>query len=417
MGFNTGQRDNSLVTAHIRHARAATFAGFFLIGALAYVWSTSVSAFRQYLGLIDDAGDLQFGTIAFGIGVGAAAGALLVGKLIDRYGAKRVVGGALVLYPVSIIPLGFVGSEGFALAFGIALGILRGATDTAVNAHGVQVERFYQRPIMSAFHAFYSLGGFVFGMIGSWFAGHYQDSAKAPFLICGIVLFIVAIVIFRYLLDKDDIVHPSSSPMQAKSSIDQGSTVFGASDLRIIILMCGFGLVLLAGMFGENAVGDWGQEYLRREVGTTPAAAGIAISFFTGAQFLARFIGDRLAEWMGAARMVLIFGLIAISGTLVGIFASSAHMGMLAFALFGFGISCIPPLMLSSAGRKDPANAGRNIGIVNGLGFSGVLVAPAALSLVVNAFGIGRLLYIPLVLLGLLTIFGPLLMRERTPRS
>jgi len=417
MGFNTGQRDNSLVTAHIRHARVATFSGFFLIGALAYVWSTSVTAFRKHLGLVDEIGDLRFGVIVLGIGIGAAAGALLIGRLIDRFGAKRAVGGTLLLYPLTIIPLGFVGSESFALAFGIMFGLLRGASDTAVNAHGVQVERFYQRPIMSAFHAFYALGGFVFGMVGSWFAEHYPDHAKAPFLFCGAMLFLSALVITRFLLDKDDVAPASAHTTTRAPQLSNAHASVNLSRFQIIVLMCGFGLVLLGSMFAENAIGDWGQEYLRRNVGMTPAAAGLAISFFTGAGFIGRLFGDRLAEWMGSARMVLVCGLIAISGSLAGIIANNAMMGTLAFTLIGLGLSCIPPLMLSSAGRRDPDNAGRNIGIVNGLGFSGILIAPASLSLVVNAFGISRLLYVPLVLLGLLTIFGPLLMRERSPQS
>jgi len=360
---------------------------------------------------VDEAGDLRFGMIVLGIGIGAATGALLIGQLIDRFGARRAVGGTLLLYPLSIIPFGFIGTEYFALAFGIVLGVLRGASDTAVNAHGVQVERFYRRPIMSAFHAFYALGGFVFGMAGSWFAGRYPHSAKMPFLVCGALLFIAAVVITKFLLDKDDTAPSPSTNTQLTNAAGNLSRLQG------IILMCGFGLVLLGSMFAENAVGDWGQEYLRRSVGTTPAAAGLAISFFTGAGFIGRLFGDRLAEWMGSARMVLMSGLIAISGSMVGMIASNAAVGMLAFTLLGLGLSCIPPLMLSSAGRRDPANAGHNIGIVNGIGFSGLLIAPASLSLMVNTFGIGRLLYIPLVLLGLLTIFGPLLMRERAPRT
>lgn len=389
-------------------ARFATFCGFILIGAMMYIWSTSVSAFRLHLGLTGQQGDLDFGVIALGIGAGAAAGSLLIGRFIDLYGPKRVAGATLALYALSIIPLGFASKASFALVFGVLLGFLRGATDTAINAHGVQVERFYRRSIMSAFHAFYSLGGFLFGMLGSYLAAQYTQSATVPFLICGSLLLILAIVIYPLLLDKDE------TPAEDQAvAVALDSTPHNRTTGRIVFVMVGFGVLLLGSMVGENAVADWGQEYLSRELGTTTSLAAMAISIFTGAQCFGRLIGDRIAEAIGAARVVFLCGAFAVLGLALSAFGGKASFAMLGFALFGLGLSCIAPLMLSSAGRKDPENAGRNIGIVNCIGYSGMLVSPAALSFIVSTFGISRLLYFPLVLLGLLTIFGPQLMRAR----
>jgi hypothetical protein len=68
--------------------------------------------------------------------------------------------------------------------------------------------------------------------------------------------------------------------------------------------------------------------------------------------------------------------------------------------------------MISAAGRRDPEYAGRNIGIVNCIGFSGMLVGPAAITVIVSNFGLSKLMFFPLVMLGLLATFGPLLMRS-----
>jgi|GEM_PF-2487794 hypothetical protein len=57
------------------------------------------------------------------------------------------------------------------------------------------------------------------------------------------------------------------------------------------------------------------------------------------------------------------------------------------------------------------------IGIVKGIGFSGMLMGPAAITVIVGRFGLESLMYFPLILLGLLAVFGPMLVRTGTPKT
>jgi len=406
------KRDYTLVTPRIRRARIATFAGFMLVGAMLYIWSTGVTAFRHQLGLSGDAGDVDFGILAFGIGVGSAAGSFLVGKFLDVLGAKKVITFTALAYPLSIIPLGFASGFGFAMGCGIVLGLLRGAIDTAFNTHGVQVERFYRRPIMSAFHAFYSLGGFILGMIGSAFADRYTESASVPFGLLGGAMLLAGLVVSRFMLDKDEV-----APEQPVSAGEPALIPSVSNNRSIVLLMIGFGVLLLGGMVGESAIADWGQEYIRRVMQTPVSTAGMAVSLFIGAECLGRLVGDRLAERIGASKVVFLSALLSIGGLLLTTIGHSVTTSLIGFALFGLGLSCIAPLMLSSAGRKDPLNAGRNIGIVNSIGYSGMLVAPAAITTVVSYLGMERLLFFPMVLLLPLALLGPLLMRNQQQKA
>lgn len=396
--------NHSLVTPRIRRARIATVAGFMMIGAMLYIWSTGVSAFRHHMGLGGDIGDADFGMIAFGIGVGSAAGSVLVGLFLDRFGARKVILATAIAYPLSIIPLGFTTEFSFALLFGLLLGLLRGATDTAFNTHGVQVERFYQRSIMTSFHAAYALGGFLFGMVGSLLAARFTDSAAVPFAVLGGLIVIMGAVVGSFMLEKHEVVEHDKVEQMAGAA---------PSANAVVLLMVSFGVLLLGSMVGEGTVADWGQEYGRRVLGSTASNAGIAVSVFTGAEFFARLVGDRVAARMGPARMVFISALISITGLAITVVFHTQAAGIIGFAMFGLGLACVAPLMLSSAGRKDPANAGRNIGIVNCIGYSGMLVGPAATAYVVSMFGIEKLLYFPMLLLIPLAIFGPALMRQR----
>lgn len=57
------------------------------------------------------------------------------------------------------------------------------------------------------------------------------------------------------------------------------------------------------------------------------------------------------------------------------------------------------------------------IGIVNGIGFSGILIGSAAITIIVGRFGLESLMYFPLILLGLLAVFGPMPVRTGTPKA
>lgn len=402
----TNKRNNALVTPRIRNARLANFLGFMIIGALFYTWSVGVSAFRNKLGMQGALGDLDFGMVALGIAVGATVGAFVVGKLVDMFGPRTVIRYTLLAYPLSLIGLGLADQYWFAMAFGIALGALRGAADTALNAHGVQIERFYQRPIMSSFHAFFSLGGFVFGILASYLAGLSEDSAVIPFTVAGITLALLSLLMSHLLLAKDELL-----PVEHEVKKNTAPT-----DIWMTALMVGLGALMIAGMISESAVSDWGQEFLMRETGLGISTAGLGISLFTGAGFIGRLTGDWLAERIGRAAMLFACGAVSIAGIGLSTLSHEGHLAMAGFALLGLGLACVAPLIVSAAGSRDPANSGRNVGIVNGVGFAGLLGGPAAYSYVVTTFGIGSLFYVPLVLTALLTVLGPALMGGREPK-
>jgi MFS family permease len=398
----TNRRDNSLVTPRIRKARLANFVGFMIIGALFYTWSVGVSAFRNKLGMQGALGDLDFGMVALGIAVGATVGAFVVGKLVDLYGPRSVIRCTLLAYPLSLIGLGLADHYWFAMALGIVVGALRGATDTALNAHGVQIERFYQRPIISSFHACFSLGGFVFGILASYLAGLSEESAVIPFTVAGVTLALLSLSMSHFLLAKNELLPIEHLPLKCAEPAQ--------ANFWISLLMVGLGSLMIAGMISESAVSDWGQEFLMRETGLGISTAGLGISLFTGAGFVGRLTGDWLAERIGRAAMIFFCGGLSIGGIGLATLSHEGHLAMAGFALLGLGLACVAPLIVSAAGSKDPANAGRNVGIVNGVGFAGLLGGPAAYSYVVTTFGIGALFYVPLVLTALLTVFGPILM-------
>ena len=82
------------------------------------------------------------------------------------------------------------------------------------------------------------------------------------------------------------------------------------------------------------------------------------------------------------------------------------------FAIFGAGLSCTFPLLLSAAGRSDPARPSRGIATVAGLGYVGMLTGPVLIGGLASAFGLTAALLVP-VLLALAICAGAGLARPR----
>lgn len=388
----------------LRQARLSTFFAFFLTGYMLYVWSTGTVALRNDLGLDGPGGDRFFGYVVIAIGLGSVIGAAGIGVLIDLAGPKRILSITMLGYPLSILPLGFAPNVMFAVAAAFIFGVFRGAIDSAMNAHGVEVERHYQRPIMAAFHAAYPAGGTLAGFLGSWMISHIAGGVWVNYVVLSGALFIVALFARHWLLDRSEIL-----PVPLRESVTRNSAGWNRGEF---LLISGLGVLALASMLSEGAVADWGPTYLTREVATDAATAGLAVTFFTGFQFLGRLVSDRLTEWAGPRIITGCAGVLAAAGA-GGLIVAQEHWQVMAsMAVLGIGTAPIVPLMLSAAGRTDPIKNGRNISVVNGLGYAGTLVGPIGITALVAAFGAGVIPFLPLVLLILVASFGPLLLRR-----
>jgi MFS family permease len=83
------------------------------------------------------------------------------GRLADALGAREITLAALPLLIAGMITIGLADNFAIAIIGVVLIGLGNGAMDVSMNAIGVQVEAARQRPIMSFFHAFWSIGTFI----------------------------------------------------------------------------------------------------------------------------------------------------------------------------------------------------------------------------------------------------------------
>lgn len=139
----------------LRAARLATFGFFTLNGFVLGVWVVHIPVVEHRAGI----GHAVLGWLLLLLGGGAFAGMQFAGPLTDRFGARKVVPVSAVLCSAAVVLPGLAVNAWTLGAALLLLGFGNGCLDVSMNTHAVQVERGYRRPVMSAFHAFFSVGG------------------------------------------------------------------------------------------------------------------------------------------------------------------------------------------------------------------------------------------------------------------
>ena len=171
-------------------ARAATFATFFVNGALVGTWVGQIPFVQERLEISKSV----LGLALLCMALGALLAMPLTGQVLDRRSSATTTRAITLVYvPLLALPL-LAPSPlllgGALLVFGAA----NGAMDVAMNDHGVAVERTLGIPIMSSLHAGWSFGGLA-GAGGVAFAVHAGLDPRVEGLVAGCVLWLAALVI------------------------------------------------------------------------------------------------------------------------------------------------------------------------------------------------------------------------------
>jgi len=368
-------------TALLR-GRVAVYLLFLLSGMSIGTWTARIPSIKQGLGLSE--GELSLGLL--GIAAGAIAGMQVVGRLVDRHGSVKVMlpmafAQALVL----ILPAFMPNLAGLALAL-FVFGAVHGTLDVAMNANAVEVEQAMGRPIMSSFHAVFSIGGFL----GAAAGGLLAQAAFSPgqtFTAVAVVITALAIWAARWALP----LTTHTTPAGTGPTIREGA---GGSGGGVLLL----GVLAFCCMIGEGAAADWSSVYLRESLNSSDAFAAVAYAAFSIMMTAGRLAGDRLAALLGPVNLVRACGALAASGLGLGLLAGNQIAAVIGFGCFGAGLSCIVPQVFSAAGRRDPARAGKALARVASLGYVGFLSGPVLIGGAAELIGLPRALAIPALL-------------------
>lgn len=344
--------------------RGATRLGFWVAGFGVACWAPLVPYARQRL----QADDATLGLLLLCLGIGSVVAMLRTGPLCARHGCRPVIvasGAGLTL----LLPLLSVVSMPWQLALALLLfGASLGTLDVAINVHAVEVERDAGRPLMSNFHALFSVGGFS----GSALMTFLLSLSLAPLtaaLLCS-ALMAVALLVARPRL------------LAAAAGEEQDAFALPRGRVRLLALLaCVMFLV-------EGALLDWGALLLVDSRLAEAARAGAGYAVFSVAMMVGRFGGDAFVARFGDRLAMAGGGLLAIAGFVLLLASARLEPALAGFALIGLGASNVVPVLFRQAGRQQDMSAAMAVSAMSIAGYGGFLLGPAAIGFVSQRAGL-----------------------------
>jgi MFS family permease len=352
---------------------------FFVLGAGTATWSARLPAIKASLHLSDG----RLGLALFAVPAGSVLTLAMSGRIADRFGAVRVMRVAGLLVPAMLVVIGLASSLPLLMVVLACYGAVAGLLDVSMNACGARLEVAYGRPILSSLHAGYSIAGLAGAGIGGIFAA--AGIGPLPTFAAAGGLLAVLVVIAGREVHLPPVVPHADKP--------GGPPRLSARQISIVIAI--LGMLALCGQLGEGAAGDWSAVYLHVNLHSSAGVAAVGLAAFSVMMAAGRVVGDRLARRFGSVLLVRCSGLLAGLGLAAGLLIASPAAAVVGFALLGAGLAGIFPQIVSSAARLDPERAGRNIGRIAAIAYTGLLGGPVVIGGVASGVGLRDALLIP----------------------
>ncbi len=344
-----------------RRALRAVAAQFFVNGFIYASFVPRLPEIRDRIG-VDLAG---IGVLLTVGGLAGFASSVLVGRLVTRFGTRRLLMGAGVALSLSLPVMGFATTPAVFLVGAAALGASDVIVDVAMNVQGSRLSEKRHTPVMNRLHALWSVGTVLGGLLASWLAG--QDvPLEAHLLTVGLAFTALVLLLGRLLLANDD---PLVEQVDVKAP---GSPP--TSRRRVAIV---FGLLGFAAIMPEMGTSDWVSFRLTDDLGLAAGQAGLGFVAFTTGMVVGRFSGDTAQLRWGRERVSDVSLGLAVVGIITLAVVPAFPAVLAGAALSGLGISVLFPLLYDDAARAGGSNAGA-LGAMTAGSRVAVLVLPFA---------------------------------------
>jgi predicted MFS family arabinose efflux permease len=293
--------------------------------------------------------------------------------VMERYGSRRALLAAAPLLCLSLPLLAHAPSTPALAALLFAFGAFVGLVGVAANAQAIAVQTMAGRPIMSSFHALFSLGGLMgAGLSSLLFRAGMSVETTAAGMAAALLLLVAALG--RGLVADRPTTDAPAAPARR-----------GLPPVPVLTV----GLMTFALYLSEGAVLDWGAVFFHESRGFDVATAALGYAAFSVAMATGRLLGDRVVARVGAVAVIRWGTALAALGFLTVVLAPSEALGLLGCALIGIGASNVVPTLISASARVSDLPTGAAVSTVVAMGTIGLIAGPALIGFLAQHTGLG----------------------------
>ncbi|MEV6139950.1 MFS transporter [Nocardia sp. NPDC051990] len=398
-----------------RVARGAVFVVFALNGFLVAMWVVHIPAITDRTGIAHS----TLGMFILMLAGAGVVGMRIAGPLADRFGSRTVVAAAAAITSISVLGPGLAtGPVSLAIALA-CFGFGNGALDVSMNTQAVHVERTYDRPIMSAFHALFSGGGFVGSLLGAAAQRAGWDVRLSLSVAAVAGLAITVALVPRLLPDTESSARESNSDISPESgryahipdgtsqaqnqgresettSHEAGTTrsTTTPNRSRKVLALAAIAFALL---LTEGVAADWSALQIRDNLDVDDATAALAFGAFSCTMTAGRFIADRVAGAVGRVAIVRYGTLLAAFGLVLIMASGWVPLTLLGWAICGLGLSGGIPQIFTAAGNLGSSTAATDMSRVFSLGYLGLLAGPSIIGWLTALVPLTTAMVVPLI--------------------
>jgi MFS family permease len=321
--------------------------------------------------------------------VGALFAMPFTGWLIIRNGSRKIGITSVIAYCclVPFIPL-MPSLAGLLFLF-LLLGISAGMLDVSMNSQAVMVEQQLGKPIMTSFHALFSIGMMLGALAGSFFT-KIGVGLFPHFAIISTLCLVPIFLSIKYLVNDKPEVKKTSEPL------------FRLPNTAMVSI----GLIAFCSMLGEGTMADWSTNYLELIAKADPALAPIGLSAFALAMTIGRVLGDGARVKFGDRVLMILCGVISTTGLCFALIVNNPYLVIVGLFIVGLGLSVIVPIAYSIAGNSKDLPPGVGLAMVTTVGYSGFLFGPPIIGFLADWQNLRYALILVVVLFLLMTILS-----------
>ena len=381
---NTGntEAEGKTTESPTRRLTLAVSSLFFANGAVYGNWLPRLPEIKDRLEVSNSA----LAVALLGGGIGGIVGSLVVGRIMLRIGSKRVVLNTLLVLPLFMATIAFVGKAWMLLVVLALIGLVDVMADVAMNAQGVIAQERLGRSIMNRLHGLWSLGFASGTLVGSLCAGFDVD-LRVQVVSVAIVLIALSRVVGRHLAATDP---------QHDASGDATPSRRQLGIVAVALAIAGAGAISL-----EGAPNEWASLLMRDEFGIGSWAGFGTVAFGAG-MLLGRFSGDHVQERLGFDRMFRCATVLIVVGLAAAIITNVVVVGLLGLFVSGVGQSVIFPRLYLVAARTPGLSAGAGLGAL----MVGLRVGGMATTLSMGAISDATNLRMALAVVGIVALMA-----------